>query len=302
MIFITYFGMNGFSQHVSFQEYSFPHEKSDDHKICFRQGHDIVIPQYHHFPCNISMNDKRPMISFFRGRIRADLVCSSGSRVILKYLSVSHQMNESVLSINQPKIRQIGNSYVAFCPSGVACWSSRLYHSLCSNTIPLIIAREVIQPFERFLNWKSFTLKLDSEDLLNDHFLEDLSRQFEYHPASSSDSSFSPTLPSSQSSYYIPSPMVQNYLDKVEKVRHWFSWNQSAPESAWKLLLLELYCRSKKVLDVSLCSQSSSKIANSTYFFDYPAYSRDNSLDLVSPIRNESNPHFQVLKNFIPPF
>ena len=48
------------------------------------------------------------------------------------------------------------NTMLSYCPAGCACWSMRLYEAICKRSIPIILARGVVQPFERFLNWSTF--------------------------------------------------------------------------------------------------------------------------------------------------
>jgi hypothetical protein len=281
VIFMTYFGMNGTSKY-----FSFPVNSNPDGK-CFRINHDLVIPQYHQYSCqtrpssfafttpsseNITSSvsfDSRTYLSYFRGMIRYDKVCSAGSRVALRVLGRKFQ-NTTLLGWNTKKIA-LKDSLLGFAPSGVACWSKRLYEAICSDAIPIIIAREVVEPFERFFDWKNFTTKVDTTDLISPQFLNHLTGLFAHQSIGGRGG-------------YSPSPQALPYYRSLHSVKRWFSWDSSDDFNSWRLITLELFCRASKSSEfpilVGVCNQSSSFIANTTYLMGIPSYERHSSPDL----------------------
>lgn len=70
----------------------------------------------------------------------------------------------------------------------------------------------------------------------------------------------------------------------VAKVRTWFGWSHSASTSSWKLILLELFCRTAKGREEHVCLRSSSAIARTTYLLDEEQFfSRDSALGDIPP-------------------
>jgi hypothetical protein len=53
------------------------------------------------------------------------------------------------------------------CSEGFSPWSPRLYESISLGTIPLIFADCIVLPFERFIDWRSFTTKLHVHNVRN---------------------------------------------------------------------------------------------------------------------------------------
>jgi hypothetical protein len=284
VIFITYFAMNGTSKYFNFPVTSF-HLRSNEGIIgngypCFRMNHDLVIPQYHHAPCHHPLTLQRPYLSHFRGMIRPDQACSPGSRPALRIIGRTN-LNTKKIAWNQKDIF-LKDAFLGFAPSGVACWSARIYESICSQTIPIIIAREIIEPFERFFYWKNFTIKVDTEDLPSPHFFQELQNLFFAHNNSGTGSG-DRTSRSDVITHYTPTEIAISYLESLHSIRQWFSWDQTSPHNAWRLIGLELFCRTTKSMEFgmkNLCQQSSSLIANSTYLMGLPAYERAVSPDL----------------------
>ena len=53
---------------------------------------------------------------------------------------------------------------------GHACWSKRLYDALALGAVPIIVADGAIQAFERFLDWRRFSIKVSVPELFQDQF------------------------------------------------------------------------------------------------------------------------------------
>ena len=95
---------------------------------------------------------------FFRGETDTDgYECSTGVRRVIKtlYDNLQTPLRDTFL-LQRGKITE---AYYALCPAGNACWSMRIYDAIEHETIPVILADPIIEPFERFLHWPAFTLK-----------------------------------------------------------------------------------------------------------------------------------------------
>ena len=64
-------------------------------------------------------------------------------------------------------VESIRSSIFNLCPEGFSPWSPRLYESICFGAIPLIIAESIVLPFERFIDWRSFSTKFHAHNVRN---------------------------------------------------------------------------------------------------------------------------------------
>ena len=62
-------------------------------------------------------------------------------------------------------LEEMRNSVFCLAPRGYAGWSVRLYESILSRCIPVIISDNTILPFENFVNWSEFSLRIPEADL-----------------------------------------------------------------------------------------------------------------------------------------
>eukprot|EP01041_Mallomonas_annulata_P008523 gene8523-17584_t len=220
---------------------------------CFLLNHDIVVPQFNSFRCELPRAVhqhqnllQRDFLSVFWGVLVKGLECSPGSRQALKYLK--HTTNSKDKRIFEFQNRRIGprHSFFSFCPSGHACWSSRLYDAICSHSLPIIIAHGVIEPFERFFNWSMFT---------------------KMNVAIDTSTSSTVSHPINTTATHPIHPAIHK-LTALLEVSPWFSWDASRNMNSWKLIVLELFCRTSKGKLTKPCLMSSSAIALKTYLFD----------------------------------
>jgi len=227
---------------------------------CFSLNHDLVVPQYNSFYCEIPRPElsARDVLTVFWGNLVRGLECSPGARQALKHLKKS--LSGQSRRIFEFQNRRIGPrmSFMSFCPAGHACWSSRLYDAICSHSIPIIIARGVIEPFERFFNWQKFTLKYDTEDLYHESFLSSFITPFFTSNHTRNRWKIAPHKREE----------VTAKLVALKVVAPWFSWQPKLKQNAWRLIILELFCRTKLGRVSAPCQQSSSTIALKTYGFN----------------------------------
>ena len=89
--------------------------------------------------------------------------CSPGVRLWLKdYMKTSCNSTNSTRCRADARQNRMGDFWFALCPAAWACWSSRLYDAIDSLVVPVIMADGHVQPFESLLDWKSFSLTLDT--------------------------------------------------------------------------------------------------------------------------------------------
>jgi Exostosin family len=258
---------------------------SYNHNICFRENHDIVVPQLHKFtPYNNNINSInlykynkqiiKNILFYFSGNIIHGVECSPGVRPILKSLKLQYNYQDANISYQLPNkylyeyntiVRKhhlkshtsLKQAIFGFCPAGHACWSTRLYDAIFSMTIPIIIATGIIEPFERVFNWRTFTMKLESSHLTA-NFLKRVMTYVRWDPSTKS-WSYHPQC----------ARLMSQTIQNLRSVSPWLTWRTNPPyaRNAWRLIVLELFCRTEKGKSAlsSLCASPSSHIAMKTY-------------------------------------
>lgn len=62
-------------------------------------------------------------------------------------------------------VEEVSQSIFCLCPRGFAAWSRRLFDSVMLGCIPVIIADDIELPFERFLDYSKFSVKIMERDV-----------------------------------------------------------------------------------------------------------------------------------------
>lgn len=138
------------------------------------------------------------------------------------------------------------------------------------------------EPFERFFDWKSFSMKLDVEHIYDSHRIFDtLKNHYEYN--------------ATKSKWKARTNEAKELQRNVLLVRRWFGWKEKASRNSWRLITLELYCRTAHGLATeTLCRGSSSEIAKMTYMLGEDYYfNQDNAAlgDVPPPHLDPTHPH-----------
>jgi hypothetical protein len=62
-------------------------------------------------------------------------------------------------------IESIQSTVFSLCPEGFLPWSPRLYEAIQIGAIPIILADNIVLPFERFIAWRSFSAKVNVSNI-----------------------------------------------------------------------------------------------------------------------------------------
>ena len=131
----------------------------------------------------------------------------------------------------------MGMGFYSLCPAGWACWSLRLFDAIDRLSVPVVMADDIIQPFEDFLPYASFTEHVNVSRLLstNDRaVLEALHRNAD---AARNDCSGCIECDVCQQS------KLAVQVKNLEMVRPWLSYSPKAQYGVVSLFLIELMCR-----------------------------------------------------------
>lgn len=269
---------------------------------CHREGQDIVIPQLL-LPQTVSMSKKyhnthvpyREFDSTFAGN-------SWGERSPVREMSQSMIHDYNTYGTERYHYHAGGSpdhslkfrGYFMYHPCGLACWSQRLYEGLAVYTVPIIITDGGIQAFERFIDWRKISVKMNLQTWTNktllmgyrrhirmesDTFREKLSScgkklvpplqgkefndQFNWFQAART-SNMSECLELFDTFYWKKTEMIQQAIE-------WFDFNEATTSkiNAFRLLTLEIYCHAMDYLKpvVFICSRPVTFTARREYFY-----------------------------------
>ena len=163
--------------------------------VIYRHGYDVVIPPYTRLIPNNSLTQNvttlvkhKTRLLFFAGALD-HMVAENSARALLWNLreNVTESQKRNVtIQIKGKRYdalvvidgHQTDNEYMdsiqssAFylCPEGFYPWSPRFYDAIQLGAVPLVLADNIVLPFERFIDWLSFTAKVNvsnTENLIN---------------------------------------------------------------------------------------------------------------------------------------
>ena len=216
-----------------------------------KEGRDMTIPPFYSWlpRSNNSylLSNSRKFDSFFKGitTFERDGAVSHGIRPLLgmrqddvkfRYFSSSLQASFTV-----------SDSYFCLCPGGLAPWSVRLYDAIHHLCIPVILATGGTHPFETFLNWTSFSEEINTDLFFGNHELTKRMRSkflMSMHVKADQHRKFVEDNRSHDVSY------IYKKLQFISEASSWLHWQYLNSDgvvnkkSIWRLLILELWCRS----------------------------------------------------------
>jgi hypothetical protein len=158
--------------------------------IVYRHRYDVVIPQFTRLRLNESafsnLNltlQKKKTLFVFAGTLN-HLISPHSAHMKLLYLwqdirngtrykmmtQIQGRRFDTIKVVNDrlqtaEYVESVYSSVFSLCPEGLLPWSPYLYESLQLAAIPIILADGIVLPFERFINWRSFSIKLNVSNI-----------------------------------------------------------------------------------------------------------------------------------------
>lgn len=207
----------------------------------WRYARDIAMPMFHGFHKRVppdanarlfAPEAQRRATLYFSGQTTSTgLVCSPHIRQWLHhYLARCGPRCSS---------KDMESAWFALCPAGIGCWGLRTYDAIERLAIPVILSDGMVDPFDYFLDWSGFSLKLNTTLLMTLKVADPLA---ELHSrATKLRSSCVGGHDTSKASCL--ALQDAQLITRLGQVRQWFLWDPQTLQSAWGLFLLELYCR-----------------------------------------------------------
>ena len=160
--------------------------------MVYRHGYDVVIPQFTRLLPDGSQSlkidelvEKKKRVLFFAGALDHTMTPRS-ARPLLRMLSqdlnstgktnITSKMGGkryevlAVISGHQKReeyIDSIRSTIFSLCPEGFFPWSPRFFDAVQLGAIPLVLADNIVLPFERFIDWPSISAKVNVSNIRN---------------------------------------------------------------------------------------------------------------------------------------
>ena len=147
----------------------------------YRHNYDIIVPPFNRLqwmntkPLVINSYNRKKYLLFFAGTINNSNSLKSVRKRLVRLTKEDIRKGTKFDTIflidglmsSEDYIESIGKSIFNLCPEGFSPWSPRLYESICFGAIPLILAESIVLPFERFIDWRSFSTKINVSNVDN---------------------------------------------------------------------------------------------------------------------------------------
>ena len=160
--------------------------------IVYRHGYDILLPQFTEVRMNTSalrywnatFNKKRRLLYFAGSLNHWTTVVSARVHMTTLWSQIMHEKSENrtinldgrdyqIISIvdghvkPEEYVEAMHSSVFSMSPEGFLPWSPRLYETIQLGVIPLILADNIVLPFERFVDWRSLSAKINVTHIMN---------------------------------------------------------------------------------------------------------------------------------------
>ncbi len=179
-------------------------------RIIYRHHYDVIIPQFTPLNMNRNKSDnldilikKKKRVFYFAGALSHTTSSTDArSRMSLLWRSINgNQKSTRTIQIQGRQfetmsiiaghikpdeyIKSIQSSVFSLCPEGYLPWSPRIYEAIQIGTIPILLVDNIVLPFERFINWRAISAKINVSNIQNiagivhriDHFEQYIKRK-----------------------------------------------------------------------------------------------------------------------------
>jgi hypothetical protein len=160
--------------------------------VTYRHHYDVIIPQSTPLNWNRSKSNdldllikKKKRLFYFAGVLWHSMSPNS-ARFLLSSIwrdpKNKQTWNMTIQIQNRPFVTMtivdghiksheyidaIQSSIFSLCPEGFLPWSPRLYESIQLGAIPILLADNIVLPFERFIDWRSISVKINVSNIRN---------------------------------------------------------------------------------------------------------------------------------------
>ncbi len=208
----------------------------------WKVGKDIAMPMtsniHNRKPRSFehSLYKRAPM--FFRGSLVAGHFCSHGVRPFINTIWKPACPN-CLINTNG----SVADAWFSLAPAGWACWSSRLFDAMERLSIPVIMATNADEPFSQFLDYDTFSYRLNGNFSTLLKNLTTLAARAEHlNHVCNGDKNWKHCL----DLYEVKK------IRRLSEIRKLFLWDPSTHLSAWGMFMLTLFCR--KPHHVQICN------------------------------------------------
>lgn len=229
-------------------------------QYCFDWGRDISMPQIRPSFTNVKgASEVRECVRNANCASWLELLANlATTRQLDIYFMGSHVQQLNGLWCS-PNIRRFVKSFCnrrnhcgdqhlsglfALAPAGNACWSMRFFDAVQNLAIPIILADPIVEPFEQFLDYTRFAVKIQASALVGSAGKDayEAERRILRRVVDASSEFRAACSPQNKWSNSCMDSAVAGKLAALASVRYWLTTQAGIT----KLFLLELACRSKR--------------------------------------------------------
>jgi hypothetical protein len=269
---------------------------------CHRAGQDIVIPQLL-LPQTAAMHKKyrqthlpyREFDSSFAGNAWGERapVREMGLTMMEDYEKFATERYQHLMG-GSPDHSLKFRGYFMYNPCGHACWSQRLYEALAVYTIPIIVTDGGIQAFERFIDWRTISVKMNLQTWTNKTLLANYRKQIRIesdlfrNKLASCGSKLQPALRgfdfNDQFTWFeaarngnisecleLFDTFYWKKSEMISQASEWFDFSEIKESRihAFRLLTMEIFCHAMAYLnrDIAICNRPADFTARLEYFY-----------------------------------
>ena len=230
---------------------------SEYRQYCFDWGHDIALPQMtttgvsNQGSAEIQSCRMRSKcegwVQLLRTRAKApyDTYFQGSPTQKLNGLLCSPNIRRFVSSFckarNRCGTRRLSGIF-ALAPAGSACWSMRFFDAITNLAIPIILADPIVEPFEQFLDYSLFSIKLQAHHLTGMSGVPAFEHEKHLLSKVGQESSEFRLECFRESPSVCMRSTVARRITALASVQHWLT----TPKGVTKLFLLELSCRASR--------------------------------------------------------
>ena len=158
-------------------------------RVTYRHQYDVVIPAFSSLKWKRSKFDSldllvknKTRLFYFAGSLQHSITIKSPRRLLNSVAEdlrrrkkqrmtteIEGKQFDTILIISghvKPNeyVHSLQSSVFALCPEGFLPWSPRIYESILVGAIPTLLVDNIVLPFERFVDWRSISVKINASN------------------------------------------------------------------------------------------------------------------------------------------
>lgn len=140
---------------------------------------DIIVPGFSSIRPTMIRTKHRDILALFRGSTTMSIAQHNGTKIKKKNTLRHALMDELgwrdaiVFSNEFSKAyeKEIKRAKFIICPRGITPWTRRVFDGIFAGAVPVVISDDIEFPFETFLDWSKFSVKVSEKSAVQPRML-----------------------------------------------------------------------------------------------------------------------------------